>query len=253
MIIIYLQFTYSFEDPDIIVSNDYWFKQPIAIAALSVASIAIFIVMVCLGFWFCKSRVKYQEKLERRNSIRASIRSNSMASFGELGYKRRLEQRIGKEPPPKITDFKMNGSMDSISKTPQSRLSCSMDDSQQSYDILETRNSHIGYGGTFTDQFAQDPQLENANVEALVRPTFDLTYENNGYVERGISRASEDRGSREWSASTSSTLDMKRALGEQQAREVESRNAFTPSSRASSNDSYSTNDSGKEAPLETAM
>ena len=37
---------------------------------------------------------------------------------------------------------------------------------------------------TFDDRFAHDPRLENANADALAQPTFDMGYENRGYLDR---------------------------------------------------------------------
>ena len=37
---------------------------------------------------------------------------------------------------------------------------------------------------TFDERFAHDPRLENAAADTLARPTFDLGYENRGYLDR---------------------------------------------------------------------
>lgn len=100
---------------------------------------------MCVGFWFCKSRQRYREKLERRNSIRASIRSNrSLTGFSELGYKRRLERAFENESTPKGPQMKMNGSIDSVEKS-ASRFSCSMDDSYENT-LGDTSSSRVANG-----------------------------------------------------------------------------------------------------------
>ncbi|XP_067119939.1 protein bark beetle [Centruroides vittatus] len=222
-------------DPQIIITAQQWYQEPLAIAALTVAAVAAIFTIVCVSFWLCKSRQRYREKLSRRNSIRASMRSNrslTSAGYGNICYNRRLEQ------PAKLditSEKKINGSIDSIEKSP-SRFSCSLDDTH-SYDTSETQNQPV-----FDTRF-NDIQLENETANTLVRPTFDLTYKNNGFVER-----SEE--SRDWSTGSDSTLNMKRTL-EQDNRE--SKDEVYQSTPSMYNTTSSSSNYDSKRPLETAM
>lgn len=59
------------------------------------------------------------------------------------------------------------GSLDSVTKLPFSASR-----SQQTLDYSDPDE--------LDDRFAHDPALENANIDVLVKPTFDMTYENQG-------------------------------------------------------------------------
>jgi len=210
------------KDPDIRVTISYWYKEPIGIAALSISSIFALFTLICISCWLCKSRHRYKEKLERRNSIRASIRSNRSFSSSintlansESGYRKQIEKaiqvaRLQQQPTTTASSMysqKMNGSVDSMEKSAsQFGAESSYDGDTQSYQTSLPRAtdeySDIG------DRFANDPKLENANINILVHPTFDLTYENQGFrATPSMSRTSEPRV---WTPTTNSTLDMKR-------------------------------------------
>ncbi|KAF8773809.1 Protein bark beetle like protein [Argiope bruennichi] len=242
-------------DPEITVSTRLWFMEPLTIAFLGVTAFALIFVVLCVGFWLCKSRQRYREKLERRNSIRASIRSNrSLTGFSELGYKRRIERAFETESEPKPAPMKMNGSLDSVEKS-ASRFSCSLDDSYENT-LGDTSSSRVpngdfsGFGG-----FRPDAQHENRTADLMARPTFDLTYENQCFVDRSVSRNSNDI-SRDWSSSTGSTLDMKRSL-ERETKEQPYhvgpyRQTPSPPLTVESNGG-SSRSSNRAPPLETAM
>ena len=121
--------------------------EPLTIAFLSISAISLVFVAMCLGFWLCKSRQRYREKLERRNSIRASIRSNRSLTgtgFSELGYKRRMERAFEAQSTPKTPQMRMNGSIDSVEKS-ASRFSCSMDDSYENT-LGDTSSTRVANG-----------------------------------------------------------------------------------------------------------
>lgn len=90
----------------------------------------------------------------------------------------------------------------------------------------------------------------------MVHPTFDLTYENHGYVDRSASRNSHEI-SRDWSSSAGSTLDIKRSL-EHVVKDMPYnnggpyRNIPSPQSH-NSRDCTSSCSSSRAPPLETAM
>lgn len=223
-------------DPQISINAHLWYQEPLSIAALTVAAVAVLFTILCVSFWLCKSRQRYREKLSRRNSIRASMRSNrslTSAGYGNICYNRRMEQ------PTKLditSEKKINGSIDSIEKSP-SRFSCSLDDTH-SYDTSETPNQQV-----FDTRF-NDVQLENETANTLARPTFDLTYKNSGFVDR-----SEE--SRDWSMGSDSTLNMKRTLEQDNSESKDEIYQSTPSMYNNTTSGSSNYDSRR--PLETAM
>ncbi|RWS09858.1 uncharacterized protein B4U79_09122 [Dinothrombium tinctorium] len=156
----------------------YWYREPLGIAALTVSTITAMITLCCLICWLCKSREKYKEKLQRRNSIRASIRSNR-------SY---------------------------VSSTSLSEANTDISGEGEEYDDSQRQEEHREYG-EIEDRFANDPKLENANIDLMVRPTFDLTYENEGFKETSsVSRQSnvDSAEVRDWSPlNTISTVDTK--------------------------------------------
>ncbi|XP_042894789.1 protein bark beetle [Parasteatoda tepidariorum] len=242
-------------DPEITVSTSLWFMEPLTIAFLCVSALSFLFVALCVGFWLCKSRQRYREKLERRNSIRASIRSNrSLTGFSELGYKRRIERAYETESIPKPVQLKMDGSLDSVEKS-ASKFSCSMDDSFENT-LGDTSSSRVPNGDfSAFGGFRSDAEHENRTANLMAHPTFDLTYENQCFVDRSVSRNSHEI-SRDWSSSTGSTLDMKRAL----ERETKEQNYHvgpyrqTPSPALTlESNGDSSRSSNRQPPLETAM
>lgn len=66
-------------DPEIGISTAtlaYWYQEPLGIASIAISVVTAVLCLSCIFCWICKSRHRHLEKLERRNSIRASIRSS---------------------------------------------------------------------------------------------------------------------------------------------------------------------------------
>ncbi|CAK9254334.1 unnamed protein product [Sphagnum jensenii] len=133
-------------------------------------------------------------------------------SNSETGYRKQVEKaiqvaRLQQQPTTTSSVYsqKMNGSVDSMEKSAsQFGVDSSYDGDSQSYQTSQKVDDYSDIG----DRFADDPKLENANINILVRPTFDLTYENQGFrATPSMSRTSEPRV---WTPTTDSTLDMKR-------------------------------------------
>ncbi|KAF0300653.1 Protein bark beetle [Amphibalanus amphitrite] len=150
-------------DPRVTADPLSWTRDDVVIGVLGAGAAALLFLLVICGLWVAKSRHRHREKLHRRNSIRSSVRSTrslassfSDVSGGTGGYRRRPN-------PNPMPDGATGGSVDSIAKP--------------SFD--ETHSTT-----TFDERFAHDPRLENANADALARPTFDLGYENRGYLDR---------------------------------------------------------------------
>ncbi|XP_064467113.1 protein bark beetle-like [Ornithodoros turicata] len=245
----------------IIIRTDYWYQEPVSIAAFSLIAAVLLCICVCLAFWCCKSRERHKEHLQRQNSIRASMRSASSRSldhqslFTELGYKRRIERAIkeaSSRAPQLTSTSKHNGSADSVSK----QYSYDPDDSQ-SYEIHEVRNPAIDYSSELEDKYAAVTARSDADVPVKSRP-LDLTYENEGYIDRSMSAAGYDDSpetSRDWSSGTDSTLDMKRTLEMAQPEPMDpTDNTFRSSQTLpSSRNLYVNTDNFFKKPLETAM
>ncbi|XP_015781798.1 protein bark beetle-like [Tetranychus urticae] len=199
----------------------FWLDgSPFGLAIISISLVTAILTFLCLLCWTCKSRERHKEKLERHNSIRASIRSNrsfsSSASLSEIAYKRQIEKAI-------IMARENQESMGSgaIMRAGATAIGASSFkgitnpnniSNNDSYDSLAKDNSHFVGSDTsdeveynrvgqpsrqvfreLEDRFSKDPQLENANVDYLLRPTFDFTIQNEGFKETpSISRASAD-------------------------------------------------------------
>lgn len=217
------------KDPDIRVELIVWWRTPLGILALVISLFTALLMLCCSLCSLCKSREKAKEKLQRRNSIRASIRSNrsfhassTASSLNEIAYKRQgfMSDPAGPQSslhqPIQLSNFasiygvhsrSRSSSLDSFSgRVDPPHLSMqSPSERQSSFDPLPDRfNSHhsLSYQPPYEDRFADDPALENANVDLIVRPTFDLTYENRAFRETpSASRASnvEYSEARDWS------------------------------------------------------
>lgn len=105
----------------------------------------------------------------------------------------------------------------------------------------------------FIFSYHHDAQHENGTANLMAHPTFDLTYENQCFVDRSASRNSHEI-SRDWSSSTGSTLDMKRSLEakEQPYHVGPYQNSPSPPLTIESNGG-SSRSSSRQPPLETAM
>ncbi|KAK8748882.1 hypothetical protein OTU49_016043 [Cherax quadricarinatus] len=138
----------------------------------------------------------------RRNSIRASIRSNRSAisttsgGFSDMGHTRIIED------PQRAIPMKgggslggaarmngLHGSFDSISK---SNFNSSMEEDPSFVVYEETPQSPPGYTSELDNRFSADPNLENANVNELVHPSFNMTFQNHGYRDNSTFTSREN-------------------------------------------------------------
>jgi len=82
-------------DPKVRIDPLAWTNDSVTIGAMVAGFVALVLIIFILVFWYTKSKQRQMERLERRGSIRASIRSSrsltSMASLSEAGYRRRAE------------------------------------------------------------------------------------------------------------------------------------------------------------------
>ncbi|KAK4322844.1 hypothetical protein Pmani_006428 [Petrolisthes manimaculis] len=182
-------------DPDKTIDKFAWTSDPLAVAAIAVTIGCIVLVVACVSCWCCKSRQRRKERIWRRNSIRASIRSNrsALSTTTSGGFSDIAQRRIIEDPQRAVAmkgnetggaarmSNGLSGSFDSIAK---SQLNSSVDDEDPSYVVYEetTTQSPPGYSSTTLDnRFIGDPNLENENVNMLVRPSFNMTFQNQGF------------------------------------------------------------------------
>lgn len=253
-----------------------WYKDSLMITVLIISTVIASLAFICICCWICKSRARHQEKLERRNSIRASIRSNSRSystsihSLNEMSYK--------KPPIPKQQQFLANDRQHQLHRNNFNNLNSLNDNYTNtmndqlihmpnypaanilgnhssstfrmnqinpngSYESFTDNNSvsnnphiltnaiHSNHNNAFVndssfdeesthnyntlrtttneleDRF-MDSRLENANIKLLMKPTFDLTYENAGFKETpSLSRNSEYAEARDWSPVSNHVID----------------------------------------------
>ncbi|XP_069176539.1 protein bark beetle isoform X5 [Procambarus clarkii] len=189
-------------DPDKTIDKFAWTSDPLAVAAITVTFGCLILVAACVSCWVCKSRERRKERIMRRNSIRASIRSNRSAmstasgSFSDIGHTRIIED------PQRAIPMKgggsmggaarmngLHGSFDSISK---SNFNSSLDDDPSFVVYEETTQSPPGYTSELDNRFSADPNLENANVNELVHPSFNMTFHNHGYRDNSTFASREN-------------------------------------------------------------
>ncbi|CAB3370904.1 Hypothetical predicted protein [Cloeon dipterum] len=172
-------------DPKVYIDPYAWTQDVVTIAVMGFIGVAIILVLLIAGLWYTKSKKRHVERLERRNSIRASMHSlrsiNSSHGFTELGYRRAAAQRSTSTLATNVREYKkMNGSIDSMDK---SQFNSSVEDAQ-SYDIYEAHNPHAAsYGYPEFNKYARDPKFENEAVNAMVTPPFDLSFRNEGFKD----------------------------------------------------------------------
>lgn len=190
-----------------------WPFGPFGLAILIISSLTATLAFLCLLCWTCKSRERHKEKLERHNSIRASIRSNrslaSSNSLNEIAYKRQIEKamlmarqshleettsNVNRGNGLANSSFKTDTNLTNDSYDSLSKNNCNYNDSDgseeaSSYTAHEPREMVFRQ---LEDRFAKDPGLENANVDYMLRPTFDFTIQNEGFKETSVSRNSGD-------------------------------------------------------------
>lgn len=161
-------------DPEVTINLLFWKDDTATLAVIGVVSAILLLMAVILGFWCSKSRKRHEERLERRNSIRQSLRSlksiGSTNGLSDIGYRQNVNSQ--KSSPTLTKEYKkmMNGSLDSMEK---SQYNSSIDDTQ-SYDIYEAHN----------------PSL-SARWD---RPhhSFDLTYQNKGFRDNSTFASREN-------------------------------------------------------------
>ena len=111
-------------DPKIIINPLSWQADIIAISVISFFIVG-FILMCCIGYlWWAKAKTRHNQRLQRRNSIRQSLRSLNMIGGDPQGSIRRRNYMNGRSSESLSkstgTDYKKmlsNGSIESMDKS----------------------------------------------------------------------------------------------------------------------------------------
>lgn len=192
-------------DADEKIDQLAWASDPLAVAAIAMTMGCLILVVACLSCWVCKSRERRKERIMRRNSIRASIRSNRSAistSTTTGGFSDLTRRRIIEDPqhavPMKGQEAvggaaRMNGLHGSFDSIAKSGLNSSIDE-DPSFVVYEETTPSIppGYSSQLDDRFSGDPQLENHNVNELLRPSFNITFQNQGFRDNSAFSSREN-------------------------------------------------------------
>ncbi|XP_034471844.1 protein bark beetle [Drosophila innubila] len=182
-------------DPRVIIDPLSWRADIFAISIISAFVLAIILLILVAFCWFAKSKHRHVQRLQRRNSIRQSLRSlNSIDPQGSL--RRRPNYNMSSNGTlSKSQDYKQmvaNGSIDSMDKSVLSSEAGSFEGYQQKPHYNEYVNQNSLRPAT-----AQDPQQPHkvatiskgsahraraaAAAAALEPDAFELSYRNEGF------------------------------------------------------------------------
>nr|XP_046910459.1 protein bark beetle-like [Dermatophagoides farinae] len=234
-------------DPEIGISTatlDYWYQEPLGMAVIGISFLTMLLTMACICCWICKSRHRHLEKLERRNSIRASIRSSrSLASMSALNDSQYFTNRkLLSESNPNVNGS-INGSINPSyrpiplhSASGHQRQSQSMQQDHYGESLSSTfpiytsdHNERLvlaqkRYDDAF--KYGQNSRTSNTDIMRsanLQQPTFDMVYDNRAFKQGPTDQSTPmmsplSFSSREehhnptlrtWTPETNSTLDFK--------------------------------------------
>lgn len=165
-----------------------WTDDALTVGLLGSSAAALLLVILCVIFWVSKSRHRASQRFERRNSIRASIRSSR--SFNSLASSSGFLDSSGVRRKPLVaakSDRYDHGSVDSIAK---SQFNSSVEDNR-SFDIYEVETP-VPQGFSYTQldpRRTAPPSVNTAAGHAAARqqqhqpqPNYNqLTFENQGF------------------------------------------------------------------------
>ncbi|XP_055636056.1 protein bark beetle isoform X2 [Toxorhynchites rutilus septentrionalis] len=184
-------------DPKVQIDPLFWKADVVAIAMLS-ALILVFLLLICICVcWVYKSRYRQTQRLQRRNSIRQSLRSlNSIDPQGSIRRRNFVVSRSTdtlKSATTGTTDYKKmasNGSIESVDKSVlSSETNYDMYEKQEqpySNDYTEQLKSQLGYSDGPTNGGSDFMQHSNGNS-----PTRTKVYGLPSYASNGGSTAFE--------------------------------------------------------------
>ncbi|XP_043645719.1 protein bark beetle [Drosophila teissieri] len=183
-------------DPRVIIDPLSWRADIFAISIISAFVLAIILLILVAFCWFAKSKHRHTQRLQRRNSIRQSLRSlNSIDPQGSL--RRRPNYNMSSNGTlSKSQDYKQmvaNGSIDSMDKSVLSSEAGSF----EGYEQKPHYNEYVNQNALRPAQPAQDHQSHKvatiskasghraraaaAAAAALEPDAFELSYRNEGF------------------------------------------------------------------------
>ncbi|XP_062547876.1 protein bark beetle isoform X1 [Armigeres subalbatus] len=181
-------------DPKVEIDPLFWKADAVAIGMIT-ALILVLLMLLCICFcWVFKSRYRQTQRLQRRNSIRQSLRSlNSIDPQGSIRRRNFVVSRSTdtlKSVTTGTTDYKKmtsNGSIESVDKSVlSSETNYDMYDKQQySNEYTDQLKSQMGYGDGTTNGGSDFLQHSNDS------PTRNKVYGLPDYSSHGGSTAFE--------------------------------------------------------------
>ncbi|XP_030383875.1 protein bark beetle [Scaptodrosophila lebanonensis] len=199
-------------DPRVIIDPLSWRADIFAISIISAFVLAIILLILVAFCWFAKSKHRHVQRLQRRNSIRQSLRSlNSIDPQGSL--RRRNYNMSSNGTLSKSQDYKQmmaNGSIDSMDKS-----ALSLDGSFEGYEQKPHYNEYVNQNAL---RPAHEPQHTPHKVATISKGTghraraaaatlepdaFELSYRNEGFRDN----STYGGGTRQNSISTSVAED----------------------------------------------
>lgn len=227
-------------DPEIGVSTatlDYWYQEPLGTAVIIIFFLTLLLTIACICCWICKSRHRHMEKLERRNSIRASIRSSrSLASMSVLNDSTYFTNTNRKLLSDSNTNVSANGNpiYRQIQHGNGTVINGTIENRHQKNTLPQVYNDSLSSSfSIYPDTNIPNESLvmaqkrydsavkmngRNSNlIQSPIQPTFDLVYENRAFKGHSTPISPISFSSREepiptirtWTPETNSTLDFK--------------------------------------------
>jgi hypothetical protein len=194
-------------DPKIIINPLAWHTDIVAISVMSLFIVGM-VLICCVGyFWYAKSKKRHVQRLERRNSIRQSLRSLNMidpqGSIRRRGYVNIISKVLRNDSNLNII-FQMNGrSNDSLSKstgTDYKKMMSNGSIDSMDKSVLSTETSYADYdtnpNPTKYNDYSMQPPKRHSPTGTLQKsskygitttPTYDnafeLSFRNDGFKD----------------------------------------------------------------------
>ncbi|KAH8259932.1 hypothetical protein KR038_005318 [Drosophila bunnanda] len=178
-------------DPRVIIDPLSWRADIFAISIISAFVLAIILLILVAFCWFAKSKHRHVQRLQRRNSIRQSLRSlNSIDPQGSL--RRRPNYNMSSNGTlSKSQDYKQmvaNGSIDSMDKSVLSSEAGSFEGYEQKPHYNEYVNQNAlrpaqqeHKVATISKATGHRARAAAAAAAALEPDAFELSYRNEGF------------------------------------------------------------------------
>ncbi|XP_055592413.1 protein bark beetle-like isoform X1 [Uranotaenia lowii] len=148
-------------DPKVQIDPLFWKADTVAIAMLSALILVFLLLLLICMCWVFKSRFRQKQRLQRRNSIRQSLRSlNSIDPQGSIRRRNFVVSRSTdtlRSVTTGTTDYKKMASNGSIESVDKSVLS-----SETNYDAYDKQQQ--AYGNEYADQLKSQMGYSDANV-----------------------------------------------------------------------------------------